>query len=196
MKQLFLIVTALLAVATGAKAGVEINSTYFPDQNFRNYLLSQSYGQDGKLTDSEIAGITELNVAAKGIESLRGIKYFTAVKTLKIYRNSINENEMEHLVRELPKQSGATLLAYYYGASDEKNYMNTLQVSAAQGKGWSAMMIQNLGTGDYQFPLTQFPPTNLAVPINEETFPDEAFRNALKEQGIGNFCGSQSIPHH
>ena len=40
MKQLFLIVTTLLAVATGAKADVEINSTNFPDQNFRNYLLS------------------------------------------------------------------------------------------------------------------------------------------------------------
>ena len=191
MKHLILLVTALLAVATGAKADVEINSTNFPDANFHNYLLSQSYGKDGKLTDSEIAGITELNVAAKGIESLRGIKYFTAVKMLKIYRNSINENEMEHVVRELPEQSGATLLAYYFGASDEKNYMNTLQVSAAQGKGWTAMMIQNLGTGDYQFPLNPFPPTNLVVPINEETFPDKWFRRALLEQGAGNFCGSQ-----
>ncbi|MBO7139923.1 MAG: hypothetical protein J6W19_05040 [Prevotella sp.] len=191
MKQIFLIVAALVAIATGAKADVEINSTNFPDANFRSYLLSQSYGKDGKLTDSEIAGITKLSVPSKGIQSLRGIKYFTALKELEAYRNSINENEMEHLVRELPVQSGATLCPYYFGASDEGSYMNVLQILAAQAKGWNVMMVQYMGTGEYLMPMTQYPPSIPIIYITPENFPDENFRNALKELGIGNFYGSQ-----
>ena len=186
MKQLILLVTALLAVATSAKANVNINSTNFPDANFRNYLLSQSYGKDGILSDAEIANITELSVSVMGIQSLRGIKYFTSVKTLYIHRNMINENEMEHLVRELPVQSGATLFAYYYASTDEYNYMNYLQASAAQAKGWSVLMWQYAGDGiAYQLPLLQYPPNIVAAYLS--SFPDENFRNALKEQGIGNF---------
>lgn len=192
MKSNFLLILlALLAIVTGAKADVEINSTNFPDANFRSYLLSQSYGKDGKLTDSEIAGITKLSVPSKGIQSLRGIKYFTALKELEAYRNSINENEMEHLVRELPVQSGATLCPYYFGASDEGSYMNVLQILAAQAKGWNVMMVQYMGTGEYLMPMTQYPPSIPIIYITPENFPDENFRNALKELGVGNFYGIQ-----
>ncbi len=78
MKKHLLLLLSLLAIAIGAKADVEINSENFPDDNFRNYLLSQDYGKDGKLTDAELAGITSLNLRYQGIASLRGIKYFTA----------------------------------------------------------------------------------------------------------------------
>ena len=194
MKQLILLVTALLAVATSAKADVEINSTNFPDANFRNYLLSQSYGKDGILSDAEIANITELSVSVMGIQSLRGIKYFTALKALFIQRNMINENEMEHLVRELPVQSGATLFAYYFGATDEYNYMNYLQASAAQAKGWSVLMWQYAGDGMANLlPLLQYPPNIVAAYITPDYFPDENFRNALKEKGIGNFYATPYI---
>jgi hypothetical protein len=35
--------------------GITINETNFPDENFRNWILSQEYGKDGVLTDDEIA---------------------------------------------------------------------------------------------------------------------------------------------
>lgn len=194
MKQFFLIITALLAMATGAKADVEINSENFPDANFRSYLLSQDYGKDGIITDSEIADIAVINVPVMGIQSLRGIKYFTSMTALFIHRNNINENEMEHLVRELPEQSGATLYAYYFGASDERNYMNYLQRSAAQAKGWNVLMWQYASEGyAYILPLFDFAPNIIAAYATPEYFPDENFRNALKEQGIGNFYAS--IPY-
>ena len=65
-----------------AKEPIEINETTFPDENFRNWVLAQSYGQDGILTDEEIAGVTKINVSIRGIQSLKGIEYFTELTTL------------------------------------------------------------------------------------------------------------------
>ena len=69
MKRKLLLLTVLLSAMT-AWADVEINETNFPDENFRNYLLSQEYGADGKLTDEEIAGVTELYLSSRNIQSL------------------------------------------------------------------------------------------------------------------------------
>ena len=62
--------------------GIKINEENFPDAGFRNYLRSQSYGQDGILTEDEINGITNMTVGFKGISSLQGIEYFTALTYL------------------------------------------------------------------------------------------------------------------
>ena len=64
-----------------------INSTNFPDQNFRNYLLSQSYGADGKLTQNEISSITKIDVRDRSIHNLKGIEFFTSLNTLICYDN-------------------------------------------------------------------------------------------------------------
>ena len=69
--------------------GIAINETNFPDENFRNYLLSQEYGADSLLTDDEISGITELSVSGKNITSLQGIEYFTALTLLSCTHNQL-----------------------------------------------------------------------------------------------------------
>ena len=61
---------------------IEINETTFPDENFRNWVLAQSYGQDGMLTDEEIVRIKEINVISKSIKSLKGIEFFTELTNL------------------------------------------------------------------------------------------------------------------
>ena len=61
---------------------IEINSTNFPDANFRNYLLAQDYGKDGKLTESEIKAITEIRIENMGVKSIKGIEYFSALTEL------------------------------------------------------------------------------------------------------------------
>ena len=63
---------------------VEINETNFPDANFRNYLLSQTYGSDGKLTESEIANVKEIILNSINIASLKGIEFFTQLERLTI----------------------------------------------------------------------------------------------------------------
>lgn len=79
---------ALCVLTAGtAMADVEINETNFPNKNFRNWVMEQTYGQDGVLTDEEIAGITSIEVNAKKIESLKGIEFFTALRDLECMSN-------------------------------------------------------------------------------------------------------------
>ena len=59
----------------------------FPDPNFCNYLLCQSYGADGDISDEEFANITSMNVNGLEIKSLQGIEYFTALTSLACYNN-------------------------------------------------------------------------------------------------------------
>ena len=68
---------------------ISIMNKYFPDDNFCNYLRSQPYGDDGFLTESEIAGVTEMDVSNKGITDLTGIDYFTALTNLNCSNNSL-----------------------------------------------------------------------------------------------------------
>ena len=90
VKQLILSVFVLLT-ATTAWADVQINTSNFPDNNFRNFLLGQTYGADGVLTESEIAGITSLNLMDKYIESLKGIEYLKALTSLYCQRNKLTQ---------------------------------------------------------------------------------------------------------
>lgn len=69
-------------VQSSSSAEVSINSTNFPDENFRNFLLSQTYGQDNVITVDEFKKITTLAITAKSIGSLKGIEYFTELKSL------------------------------------------------------------------------------------------------------------------
>ena len=71
--------------------GIAINNTNFPDANFRKYLFSTSYGNDGFLTEEDLANVTEMNVASKGIASLKGIEYFTALTSLDCSRNNLTD---------------------------------------------------------------------------------------------------------
>lgn len=67
--------------------GVDINATNFPDEHFRNWLLSQSFGTDAVITDAEMATITKLSPRACEIEDLTGIQFFTELTELDISNN-------------------------------------------------------------------------------------------------------------
>ena len=69
-------------VEMGASSGIAIDATNFPDENFRNWVLAQDYGQDGVLTEEEIAGVKEIDIDSQNIADLKGIEYFTALTQL------------------------------------------------------------------------------------------------------------------
>ncbi|MBR5102143.1 MAG: leucine-rich repeat domain-containing protein, partial [Muribaculaceae bacterium] len=75
---------------------VPIDSINFPDANFRNYLLSKSYGNDGVLTDEEIAGIITIYVSHKNIADLTGIEHFAALKSLNCSSNQLTALDVSH----------------------------------------------------------------------------------------------------
>lgn len=91
-KRLTLVKSLLFALLLGAPLAasaqdVEINETNFPDENFRNYLLQQDYGEDGVLTEEEISNITYIDISKQNISNLTGIEYFTALEFLSCYGN-------------------------------------------------------------------------------------------------------------
>ncbi|MCL2328855.1 MAG: leucine-rich repeat domain-containing protein [Bacteroidetes bacterium] len=105
MKKIFkkLTLACLLPIAAMAATfaqNVAINSTNFPDANFRAWALAQPWGSDAVLTPTEAAAIATINVAGKGIASLEGIQYFPNLKTLDCSKNqltSLNVSALTHL---------------------------------------------------------------------------------------------------
>ena len=86
-KRLIFSCIALLTAMT-AWADVRVNASNFPDANFRRWILSQEFGADSLLTNEEIAGVQSISLYSKGIRSLRGISFFTALTELDC---SVNE---------------------------------------------------------------------------------------------------------
>ena len=83
-------VVGLLPTAVLAADEVAINETNFPDANFRNYVKTE-FDTDGddKLSSAEIAAVTKIEVNNKGIKSLDGVGYFTALETLTCSDNEL-----------------------------------------------------------------------------------------------------------
>ena len=65
-------------------AGLPINSTYFPDNNFRDIVSSRydSHEPDGYLSRYERSLVTEMDIRDKRISNSAGINYFTSLITL------------------------------------------------------------------------------------------------------------------
>ncbi len=87
----------ITAHATSGKCacgGLVINDTEFKDDNFRAYLMGLTSGADGFFTKEELAAITEINVFDKGITTLDGIEYFTALKTLNCDKNALQSLDL------------------------------------------------------------------------------------------------------
>ena len=96
--------------------GIAIDETNFPDANFRSYLLEQDYGKDGVITESEIQEISVIFVEGRGVHSLKGIEFFTALKTL-----FCGSNQLTSL--DVSKNTALSLLSCY------TNQLTALDVS-------------------------------------------------------------------
>ena len=77
--------------------GIAINETNFPDENFRNLLLSWYEGADSVLTDGEIALAKYLPLNNKNIRSLKGIEFFTALTELDCSFNQLTELDLSKI---------------------------------------------------------------------------------------------------
>jgi len=61
---------------------VVINEETFPDEAFRQWVLSKSYGQDGVLTSEEIASVKTIIISETSARNMKGIEYFAALEWL------------------------------------------------------------------------------------------------------------------
>ena len=79
----FTCLLALAAIVTSARAQVTINTSKFPDANFRSFV-STNYDTDknGTLSKKELEAVTDMPLTNKNISSLRGVEHFTKLKKL------------------------------------------------------------------------------------------------------------------
>lgn len=68
---------------------IAIDESHFPDNNFRNYLLSLPAGTDGVISEAEIDKIKEIDVSDKNISNLKGIELFTNLESLDCSKNQL-----------------------------------------------------------------------------------------------------------
>ena len=95
MKKLLLsllAVACILPTMTISAASVKINSTNFPDKNFRKLVSNKFDGDNnGVLSDSEIEWATYLSAYDQNIESVEGIKYLKNLTNVDLSKNPLKE---------------------------------------------------------------------------------------------------------
>ncbi|MBQ3652924.1 MAG: putative Ig domain-containing protein, partial [Synergistaceae bacterium] len=144
-----MLVVCLAVIENSAWADVAINATNFPDEIFKNYVSSNfDTNNDGTLSDAEIANITSIYMGSLGITSLKGIEYFTALRTLNFGGNQLATLDVSH----------NTALTYQVR---DNNQLTTLDVSrntalrrlnsSPQGK--KGLIISNTGDSSYPYQL-------------------------------------------
>ena len=80
---IMMLIMNLIVSPVWAAPGVAIDETNFPDNNFRDYVSKKlDKDHNGKLSDTEIAGVTAIDVSSNHIADLKGIEYFTALQKL------------------------------------------------------------------------------------------------------------------
>ena len=77
--------------------GIAINETNFPDAIFRSFVQS-NYDKDGNaiLSEAEIVTVEVMDVGAKGIADLTGIKYFTNMDLLNCSENQLTSLDVSN----------------------------------------------------------------------------------------------------
>lgn len=66
-----------------------LNSSYFPDQNFRTKLYN-SYFNKGYINSTDVINTTSLNVSGCNISDLTGLRYFTYLRNLNCSSNNLS----------------------------------------------------------------------------------------------------------
>ena len=121
MKKLFFLFFALVAIATGSRASVVLNSTNFPDAAFRVYV-SNLTGVDigGTISDSKLEAVTSIDVRDKKILDLKGIEYFTKITELNCSNNQLTSLDV----------SKNTALGYLYCSNNKLISLNVSKNTA------------------------------------------------------------------
>ncbi len=72
-----------------AAGDVAINEANFPDANFRAFVQDYDTNSDDKLSEAELAAVTEMDCHGKEIADLTGIEHFTALTRLDCWENKL-----------------------------------------------------------------------------------------------------------
>ncbi len=65
-----------------SRPNVKIDSTFFPDSDFRTFVSGYDTDGDGVLSESELEAVTEMDCSDRNIDNLRGIEQFYKLEKL------------------------------------------------------------------------------------------------------------------
>ena len=73
-----------------------VNEENFPDEKFRWFVREYYGGNDGYITEKEIAEITEMDISSSqnGIASLKGIEFFTSLTIFRIVSSNLTSLDL------------------------------------------------------------------------------------------------------
>lgn len=83
---------------------ISINSTVFPDDTFRHYILDRidiDINNDNILSPAEISNLTYIDVSEKSISSLKGVEYFTELTSLYCRSNNLKNLDVSKNIKLL-----------------------------------------------------------------------------------------------
>lgn len=87
--------SAVSVTAFAAGSDIKINSSNFPDDDFRSYVSHTLDGNnDGKLSQREIKKATEIEFENYDADSLKGIEFFTYLSELDCSGNELRELDL------------------------------------------------------------------------------------------------------
>ena len=114
-------------------AGVAIDNTNFPDANFRTFVKNFDTNKDDSLSDTEIAAVEEIDCYDKGISNLKGIEYFTALRSLNCGYNQLTALDVSKnttLTKLYCKNNQLTVLDVSKNTALTKLYCSTNQLTS------------------------------------------------------------------
>ncbi len=118
MKKILLLLVTVLMTSLASMADVTINSTNFPDANFRSYLMSQY--PSGYITTAQLNARDTLYLYNKGISNMKGVEYFTQLTYLFCYGNNLSSIDVSSNTKLKYLNLGYNKLTYFY-IEDAKN---------------------------------------------------------------------------
>ena len=78
-----------------AEEGIILNDTNFPDYRFRRLIGNMMDVQEGgKISNTKLANIANIEVYNEGITTLKGIEFFTGLKSLECGKNNLTELDL------------------------------------------------------------------------------------------------------
>ena len=97
MKKLLLTLLLTVMSVMAGMASVVLNSTNFPDAAFRAEISSiTGVAEGGMISDAQLQSVTIIIVVSKGITSLKGVEYFTALTELDCPINQLSTLDVSH----------------------------------------------------------------------------------------------------
>ena len=118
--------------------GIAINDTTFPDAAFRGYIAGNAdTDKDSLLSESEIAGVTGLDVSGMGIQDLRGIGYFTALQSLDCSGNELTSLDLSANTALQTLNAGGNRLDIVLDEDNAFDVSSLPGFSMAKASGWT-----------------------------------------------------------